>query len=223
MSDAPMKDLPAKRTLRIWRKHGLKLLLVGAALITVTVALLIHSNAEQALLLAKSSLQQQQNNNLEAAQSTALLEQYLKPYRTLQRQGVIAQPARLQWLETLQASVNQNLIPTVSFTLSPTAPASATHTMYLHETLAVKVTPLRVDYTLLHEGDLYRLLRDMQSQSKGLFSAENCEIKRSEEQAEDTPTVNQASASQDVFKGYCELLWYSLADITSAWEVQSEP
>jgi hypothetical protein len=223
MSDSPLKDLPAKRTLRVWRKHGLKLLSVGVALIAFTVALFIHNSAKEALFVAKSSLQQQQTSNLEAAQSAELLNQYLMPYRTLQEQGVIAQPARLQWLEALQASVNHNLVPIINFTLLPTAPASVTNTIYLHEILAVKVTPLRVDYTLLHEGDLYRLLKDMQSQSKGLFSAESCEIKRSEEPLGDPQTEAQSLAVQDVFKGYCDLLWYSLADITGAWEVKSEP
>jgi hypothetical protein len=223
MSNAPLKDLPAKLNLRIWRKHGLKLISAGVALIAFTVALLLHNSAEQALLAAKSSLQQQQNINLEAIQSAAVLNQYLTPYRTLQEQGVIAQPKRLQWLETLQTTVNHNLIPTMRFVLSPTATASVANTIYLHETLVVKVTPMRVEFALLHEGDLYRLLRDVKAHSEGLYSAENCEITRSEEESAAPQGEIQSLQSKAGFKGYCHLLWYSLADITSAWEVPSAP
>ncbi len=202
-----------------WRKHGLSLLMAGAALIAMSIALLVHSRAEQALLAAKSSYQQQQSINLGAEESAALLAKYLIPYQALQARGVIGHPQRLQWLETLHADVNHHLIPAVNFTLSPTAIATEINTTYRHESLTVKVTPMRIEFNLLHEGDFYHLLAEIQVQSKGLFSAQNCEIRRNEGEAAEASNSSNNSHIAAGFKGQCELLWYSLGDITRAWEV----
>ncbi len=202
-----------------WRKHGLSLLLAGAALIALSIALLVHSNAEQALLVAKSSYQQQQSINLGAEQSAALLAKYLIPYQALQTQGLIGQPQRLQWIETLRADVNHHLIPAVNFTLSPTVMATETNTTYKNESLIVKITPMRIDFRLLHEGDFYHLISEIQVQSKGLFSAQNCEIRRNEGASAEVSSSSNNSHIAAGFKGQCELLWYSLGDVTRAWEV----
>lgn len=192
-----------------WRKHGLSFLLAALSLITLAVAVLIHSQAQTALQASKNNYLQQQAMNLEAEQAAALLNEYLPHYRAFQAQGFIGPPQRLQWLETLYASVNHHMLPLATFTISPTAIANETNTTYVDATLAMKVTPMRLDFSLLHEGDFYRLLSTMQTQAKGLYSAQRCDIRRTDEE-----TVG--------FKGQCDLLWYSLADITRNWEVVNE-
>jgi|GEM_PF-1507114 len=200
------------------RKHSFKFLSIGLSLIALITAMVIHKSAEQNLTVAKGMLQQQQAMNSEADQSDTLLNEYLNPYNTLKNRKVIAPPARLQWLETLQTAVDENLIPKLTFVLSPTAPASAENTIYLHETIGVKVTPMRLEFTLMHEGDLLRLLNDLHTQAKGEFSVESCELARNEEYK----AAAESMLSRETFKGACDLKWYSLSDITSAWEVPHE-
>ncbi len=192
-----------------WRKHGLSFLLAALSLIALIAALLVHSQAQDALQASKNSYQQQQAVNLEAEQAAAVLTEYLPPYKAFQEQGFIGPPQRLQWLETLYASVNHHMLPLTTFTISPTAIANETNTTYVDANLAMKVTPMRIDFSLLHEGDFYHLLTAMQTQAKGLYSAQRCEIRRTDEEAAG-------------FKGQCDLLWYSLADITRNWEVVND-
>lgn len=209
--------------LGFWRKHGVNFLLVSLSLLALGIAMLLHSRADGALQIAKSSYQQQQAINAEAEQSAALLNESLPVYKAFQAQGFIGPPQRLQWLEALSEDVSRNLVPLVTFSLSPTTLATATNTTYVSETLVVKVTPMQLDFTLLHEGDFYRLLDKLQAQARGLFSAETCEISRIEGEAEDDSdkslSKNRLIAG---FKGQCQLLWYSLADITQGWEVLDE-
>jgi hypothetical protein len=221
MSNSSVQNFAEKRgqLVHLWRKHGFKLLSIGLSLIALITAWVIHSSAIQSLTTAKGMLQQQQAMNAEAEQSASLLSTYLPLYNNLQKRRVIAPPERLQWLETLQAAVNENLIPKLTFVLSPTTPASSTNTVYTHDTLGVKVTAMRLEFTLLHEGDLLRLLNDMHTQAKGEFSVQNCELTRGEEQGTAADTL---SLARETFKGTCDLQWYSLSDITSAWEVLSE-
>ena len=200
------------------RKHSFKFLSIGVSLIALITAMVIHKSAEQKLSVAKAMLQQQQAMNSEADQSAILLSGYLGPYKAFQHRKVIAPPARLQWLETLQAAVDENLIPKLTFVLSPTAPASAENTIYLHETISVKVTPMRLEFVLMHEGDMLRLLNDLHTQASGEFSVESCELARNEEYK----AAAESMLSRETFKGACDLKWYSLSDITSAWEVPHE-
>jgi hypothetical protein len=209
--------------LAFWRKHGLNFLLVSISLLALAIAMLVHSRADGALQIAKSSYQQQQAINSEAEQSAALLTEFLPDYKIFQEQGFIGPPQRLQWLEALNADVSHHLVPLVTFNLAPTAVATPINTSYASETLVLKVTPMQLDFTLLHEGDFYRLLTTLQLQAKGLFSAESCEIHRIEGEAEDeTNTSLSKNRLIAGFKGQCELLWYSLADITQGWEVLDE-
>ncbi|RYZ88902.1 MAG: hypothetical protein EOO68_25970, partial [Moraxellaceae bacterium] len=129
MSDVKIKIPFEKRGVKLWRKHGFKFLSIGLSLIALITVLVIHSDAKQDLMTAKSTLQQQQAVNADADQSAAVLKKYLPLYNSLQERQVIASPARLQWLETLQADVNDNLIPKMSFVLSQTNPASSTSTI----------------------------------------------------------------------------------------------
>ncbi len=223
MNSASEKDKVPTRALRVWRKHGLKLLSIGAALVAFTVAYLVRSNAEQALQMAKAGYQQQQNTNRDAEQSAALLEKYIEPFKALQARQIIGLPQRLQWLETLQATATQLLIPKVDFVLSPTVVADSVVTVYLDDILAVKVTPMRIEFNLAHEGDFLRLVRQMRAKSKGLFSLQACEISRSEVQVSGDTNVKSEAISTGAFKGNCDLLWYSVADITAAWEAPLAP
>lgn len=206
----------------VWRRHWVNMVVAVAGIIALGLALLTHSRAEQALILAKSNYLQQQAINDEAAQSAALLAAYLPFYKQLQEQGIIGQPYRLQWLETLRADVKAQAFPLLSFTLYPTNPASVTNTTYYHDTLLVKVTPMRIDFELLHEGDFHRLLSGMHAHAKGVFSAQNCAIDRREEFVDATNPAIETQARAG-FKGHCELLWYSLADITLMWDAPHAP
>jgi hypothetical protein len=205
------------RTFTFLRKHALHFLMAAIALVLFSLALFAHKQAQQTLTEAKNSYAQQQATNQDAEQSAALLNEYLVLYKQLQEQGVIAQPQRLQWLEALKSDVIHNALPAVNFILSRSETATETNTVYKHESIAIKVTPLKLELTLLHEGDFYQLLTELQVQAKGLFSADKCSISR-------MGTGNEYSERRITadFNGRCDLLWYSLADITQHWEAVTE-
>lgn len=205
-----------------WRQHSWNFILGALALIAFVIAYFIHSSAQENLLSTQKRYQQQQSINLEAERAANSLAEFLPQYRALQKQGVIAQPQRLQWVETLQKNADANVIPMVRFTLSPTVIATTAETSYTSDTLPLKVTPMQISFSLLHEMDFYRLMRAIETESKGLFSTQDCTIERSEgESIEEKPygSIDTSNPeSLDSFKGQCNLLWYSLTDLTKAWE-----
>jgi hypothetical protein len=201
-----------------WKKHLLPFLFALTAMILFYLALVAYNGAKSQLVAAKNLLVQQQGNNATAEQAAGVLEKYLPLYRLLQEDGVITQPQRLLWLEALIADINVHILPSMNFTLEPSEVATDTNTVYKHDTILVKVTPMRLEFTLLHEGDFYQLLNQLHTDAKGVFSAQQCEILRNDTDDDAKKTLITAD-----FAGRCELLWYSLADITQSWEAVDAP
>lgn len=191
------------------RRHWLNLGMIALALAALATAFFMHRASQATLNIAQSRYQQQQGLNASAQQAANLLAEFSAAYRQFQAKGVIGQTQRLQWIEALSAGVDQYLVPKVQFTLSPTVPANETNTLYFSDALNVKVTPMRLDFTLLHEGDFYRLMSQFRQQANGLFSVQSCTLRSSQSDA--TPDTASYGTS---LGGECELLWYSLADIT---------
>ena len=82
---------------------------------------------------------------------------------------------------------------------------------YYSETVAMRVTPMRIDMELAHEGDFYRLLEGLRESALGVFSIENCKL--------DWQPNESGELSLTRLRGACELNWYNLVDITETWDL----
>lgn len=199
------------------RKHLFKIIIICTSIAIFALAFWVRSNAEDALNIEKNLLQQQQSMNNTADESAVLLNQNLGKYKEFQQQGIIGNPQRLQWLESVQHGANQHLIPKLNFILSATEVTTDANPIYHNEELITKSTLMQMTFTLLHEGDFYHLLHNLQGHAQGVFNVEECEIRRNED-------IGGTAASEKLegqFVGRCDLRWYSMADITQAWEVSA--
>lgn len=197
------------------QKHVIKVIIITASIAVFCIALWVRDSAQQELVNEKGNLQQQQFMNNTAAESAALLEQYLHQYRDFQQQGIIGNPNRLQWLESVQHNVNEYRIPKLNFILSATELTTDANPLYHNMELETKATLMKVTFTLLHEGDFYHFFNQLQQDAKGVFNAEECTIRRNEHEGEEL-TVQKLEGA---FAGSCDLRWYSIADVTRSWEV----
>lgn len=197
------------------RKHLLKILIICTSISIFSFAFWVRSNAQQELNAEKSSLQQQQIMNNTADESARLLARYLDPYKLLLQEGVIGEPKRLQWLESVQANTSDQRIPKLNVILSGTEFTTDAHPLYHNAELKTKTTLMQINFSLLHEGDFYHLLRALQLKSQGVFNIEECDIRRNDEQGD--VLTNQKLEGK--FIGNCHLRWYSIADVTRVWEV----
>jgi hypothetical protein len=197
------------------RKHLFKIIIICTSIAIFSFAFWVRTKAQTELNVEKSSLQQQQSMNNTADESALLLERYLNQYRSLQEQGIIGDPKRLQWLESVQANADDNLIPKLNVVLSGTELTTDTHPLYHNPELNTKITRMQVTFTLLHEGDFYHLLNELQVKAQGIFNVEECDIRRNDAQGDELAEQKL----EGKFIGDCSFRWYSLADITQAWEV----
>lgn len=199
-------------------KHMMKVIVLIVSIAIFSIAFWIRNSASHELNTEKNNLMQQQAINNTASDSALLLARYLNSYKLLQQQGVIGDPNRLQWLESVQKNVNYNVIPKLNIILSPTKLTTEANNPYHSIELKTKTTLLQVTFSILHEGDFYNLLNELRTQSQGVFNVEECTIRRSDEKSEEQ--VNKTLAAK--FTGSCYLRWYSIPDVTQLWEVPAE-
>lgn len=193
-----------------WRKQGLGLTALACALVLLLLAWWTHDVAQQALLEAPIAYSQQQATNMAAEESSRILVENLNYFKNLQEKGVVGDPKRLQWLETLQKLSTDYKLPEIQFSLGITQPVTQENSPYWNPEIAMKMTALRLDFKLLHEGDFYVLVNGLQREAQGLFSVENCTLERE---------LNEGRKHTGL-SGSCELLWYSLKNVVAHWEVQ---
>ena len=112
-----------------------------------------------------------------AENDRSLYGQYVTRYEDLERQGVIGDEPRLNWVEALER-INQTLkLPVLRYEIQPQTPVSLPGSRYNKEIIRVYRSTMSFDAGLLHEGDLLVLLTELRRQTNGRFEVRECGVK----------------------------------------------
>lgn len=194
----------------VWRNHIFTLAQLGVSVVLLIASLVYYFEQEQNLNLAKADLDAQIFANDDAEAASYVLRDYFEPYRRLQASGHIGPPQRLKWLESLRSLSERNEIPGIGFTLERSELIEAYADPYWHDQIPVRSTNMKLTLQLSHEGDLYQILDGLQQDAPGVFNTEKCSLRWLQ-------TFNQDIALTRL-RGECDLRWYTLDDVTDAWE-----
>lgn len=192
-----------------WRDHTFTLVRLAGAMIILGASLWYYFDRKSELNNTKAAYDGQLFANDEAELFRYMLQEDLPSYRHRQSLGYIGEPQRLQWVETLRALGSSYNIPGIEFTLESTAATEENVDPYWHPELSVMVTPMKITMRLGHEGDLYRMFNSLSDNAKGLYSVEECKLRWLDTYSEGFEFSR--------LRGDCELLWYTVQDITSRW------
>ncbi len=120
----------------------------------------------------------------------------------LYNRGVIGAEDRLSWLEALRRASLDSGISAMRYRIDsreeyePAFPVSAGG-------FRIYASRMSLEMELLHEGDLVRLLRNLELRAPGLFTVHRCELFRSQ------PELDPTSLRDNV-GSRCELDWLTL-------------
>jgi hypothetical protein len=135
----------------------------------------------------------------------ATIIEYIERYQVLDSQGVMSNEDRLQIRELLaEIRADNNLFPV----LLNTNEQSVQTLNYPPETrepgdpIALRSSVIRLEFPLLHEEDLTRLMNGILN-SPGLFQTNKCEIRQQNE------TTTSFIIISRHFNAECEILWYT--------------
>lgn len=156
------------------------------------------------------------------------LSQYKKPFAQLERRRIIGDGDRLSWIESIDLIAQSEKIPYIKFILNKLEAAELDQYQIEMAGLSLFKTVMEVNFSLLHEGDLFVLFSLLEEQAKGLFLIDSCVlINQVKDEAELFLPINYKAEKSQLLKnvyrhnidGKCFLNWYTIREA----EVDNEP
>ncbi len=192
-----------------WKEHIFTLSQLSVSLLVLIVATFYYFDKKAGLAEANLQYESQTFSNDEAESFKLVLQENMRTHGELVTRGAVGTPRRLQWLETLRRTGDRLQIPGIEFTLEGTELIQQNMDPYWHPEVPIRATNMKILLQLSHEGDLYRLLEGLRADAQGLFSVERCGLRWMDSFSPEFALSR--------LRGECQLRWYTLADVTSAW------
>lgn len=193
----------------VWQTQLPGLVRLASTFLLLILALVYNFQVRGDLQYAKVNSATQMSVIEEARYSKGLLSVHIGEYLRLQKLGYIGQPRNLQWIEHLRKLAEQLKIPAIRFELGGSRAVSSGDAYY-RDDVAMRITSMKIDLILAHEGDFYRLFNRLRAGAAGLFSIDSCEL--------DWRPADTSSDPLTRLQGSCELSWYTLVDVTETWQ-----
>ncbi|MBL8382417.1 MAG: hypothetical protein JNM90_05040 [Burkholderiales bacterium] len=131
------------------------------------------------------------------------IDSYLARYNNLRAIGALGNESRLDWIERL-ASIRDDLkLPRLAYTVGPRQPDPLFPDPSAG--LLFEASTMKLEFVVLHEGDVIEIIRRLRSPPMGVFEVRNCAVSR-----RDARAVNVAAGSGGRLEGECQLEWIAL-------------
>jgi len=153
----------------------LVVLVAGAAAIYYTDRLTV--TARQQLAQQQKQLNEARTRLQKSGEEKDLIVRYLDSFRQLERAGFIGEEQRINWLDGLRVANQQADLFGVAYQIGTQAPY-AYAAQYNPGQVALNQSVMRLDFRLLHEADLTRFLSALSRQGGGIFTVDQCMLRR---------------------------------------------
>ncbi len=186
---------------------------LGILIIVIGLSGGIIYQLDQTLSASKRELKQQQVQLNEArtrlqksGEEKDLIVRYLPNYQYLQRVGFVGDEQRLNWLEGLRVSNQDTQLFGVQYQIGsqqayPYAQELNPGQLSLHQSV------MKLNFQLLHEGDLMSFLSTLGKQGAGFFSVNECKLNRL--------NTGGSIRFQPNLTAECDLAWITLRPAAS--------
>ena len=156
-----------------------------------------EKKAKRNTLIWKSKIEQAKENN-------RIIVEYEKPYLKLIEDGVIGEENRLSWFEALQATASSRGLDTFKFSTASQTMINPTELGGAYANLGVYKSIMTLNMSVSHEGDMFAVFNDLDTNAKGLYSVNTCNVVKTRIEAKKSETLNFG------IKANCQLTWYSI-------------
>lgn len=178
--------------------------LISAAAIGLSLNNINHAEEHNVAAHAhRNGLQQQLRD---AQHEKMLVDEYQNRYGELVQTGMVGNEQRLDWVDTLQDSVNALKLKEVRYQLAPQEPYTA-EGVAVSEHYTINVSRLKLELGLLHEVDLLRVLDNFDQQVAGELHPQTCQLRRME-------AIFRYRENRANLRVECKLHWYTIQPVT---------
>ena len=181
--------------------------LIGLAIaLAVTAAMLAASynfakSAERAFNSAESERRTAEERYRKLDEQEMMIETYYPAFQGLEREGVIGEERRLQWVEALKQADENLKLPSLTYSIT-TQESYRPEFPLADGAYKLFASQMKLDLGLLHGQDLLDLLRRLDDNAGGLYSVDSCTMTR-RRQAPGSPKDIHLNST-------CQLYWYTI-------------
>lgn len=130
------------------------------------------------------------------------IKSYYPLYQSLERDGVIGEEQRLDWIDTLRAVAANIKLPSLRYEISARTPYTPDFVLDTG-VFQLYASQISLRMGLFHEGDLVNMLDALNFNSPGIFSVESCKLSR-------TSKILQRNPARENLQADCRLRWVTL-------------
>ena len=175
---------------------------VGAALIFFAFSATEVAKRDRAIAQAERNefdgkLKQVRNEEDEIKQKSAV-------FKALQTRGMIGEEQRLEWVELIKDIRDTRRLIDLQYEIAPQRLLDGNPT----GSYAFYSSAMKLQFRLLHEEDLTRLIGDLRSRAKALIRVRSCDVARLPASA-DERSGRRANLSAE-----CEIDWLTLREVS---------
>lgn len=147
-------------------------------------AILLYGSGEYATQklkdknFAQTRLNSARNQLTTAHEDRKNMATYADEYAALAEGGVIGDGHRMNWLEGLESLRRQHLASAFRYTIAPQKPYTPLQPIN-SEMFDIQYSEMKLEFELLHEGQLLNFFSALRSQINGHYHLEGCTLRRS--------------------------------------------
>lgn len=131
-----------------------------------------------------------------------IIRQYYPEFIALYKKGFVGREHRLNWIETLRASSERIKLPGLTYGISPQERYAPGFSINLGR-FALYSSTMMLNIGMLHEGDLSRLIIDLNEHAEGMFTITECKFTQLSKIVIESSDVKNISAE-------CQLQWLNV-------------
>ena len=157
--------------------------LLALAAVALLGALAVYYSG-RVMIAARQQLAQQQVQLKDArtrlqksGDEKDIIVRYIDSFRQLERNGFVGEEQRINWLDGLRLANQQTDLFGVDYQITVQRPY-AFASEFSPGPLALNQSVMRVRFRLLHEGDLARFFDSLAGQGTGIFTVDECQLRR---------------------------------------------
>ena len=193
-----------------WMKIKKEIQYFVAAILTCLILLLVssyyHRSYEVDWQTENRHLIQNKVKYQQSKDRVKLLEEYENQFNKLKDKGIYGEEQRIHWIETIQSSTEKRKIPSVKFEIAEQIKLDRNNMDGDFSSVDIYFSKMNIDFKLLHEGDLFGLLQDLDNHAHGLNAVSQCHIRNNF--SELTSVIDSNSFAN--FSGNCQLYWFTM-------------
>ena len=137
------------------------------------------------------------------------IENYLQRFYTLRSLGALGNENRLDWIERLTAIREELRLPRLTYTIAARAPDPQMPDPGAG--LRFETSRMRLEFDVVHEGDLLRIIERLRTPAMGMFEVRSCALSRMRVGVPGADSAApEAGVARSNLAGVCELDWLSM-------------